>query len=202
MRFATASIILAYVAALAIAAPVPVDISSFLNVGNQGFNLNAFNVNDIANLLQGFDIGGFNNQFGAQFDQNAIQLLLVQLGSNSFGNSNLNFISDLSQFNVNSFANQFNSQFGASWDANEILTLLVQLGLVDQNQIQNVSLNLYRAKHMKTNIANTFTATVARSTAPTRRRLLLLNTSPHLSFARTVVDGFAGEWVGSQEFAR
>ncbi|KAH7397562.1 hypothetical protein BKA64DRAFT_753121 [Cadophora sp. MPI-SDFR-AT-0126] len=137
MRFATASIILAYVATLAIAAPVPVDISSFLNVGNQGFNLNAFNVNDIANLLQGFDIGGFNNQFGAQFDQNAIQLLLVQLGSNSFGNSNLNFIQDLSQFNVNSFANQFNVQFNANWNANEILTLLLQLGLVDQNQIQN-----------------------------------------------------------------
>ena len=114
-----------------------------MNVGNQGFNLGAFNVNDIANLLNGFDIGGFNNQFGAQFDQNAIQLLLVQLGSNSFGNSNLNFIQDLSQFNVNTFANQFNSQFGANWNANEILTLLLQLGLVDQNQIQNVSLQCH-----------------------------------------------------------
>ncbi|KAK0103753.1 hypothetical protein ONS95_005759 [Cadophora gregata] len=137
MRFATASMILASVATLAAAAPVPVDISSFLNAGNQGFNLGAFNNNDIANLLVGFDFGGFNNQFGSQFDQNAIQLLLIQLGSNGFGNSNLNFISDLSQFNINTFANQFNQNFGANWNANEILGLLLQLGLVNQSQIQN-----------------------------------------------------------------
>ncbi|CZS96159.1 uncharacterized protein RCO7_05035 [Rhynchosporium graminicola] len=145
MRFATASITLAFATTLSLAAPTPSNnINSFFNIDanniNQGFNLQAFNQNDIANLLSGFDVSGFNNQFqqfNAQFDQQAIQLLLLQLGGNQFGNSNLNGIQDLSQFNVNSFANQFNGQFQASWNANEILGLLVQLGLVDNQQIQN-----------------------------------------------------------------
>ena len=41
--------------------------------------------------------------------------------------------------------------------------------------------------------ANTFTATVARSTASARRCLMLLNASPRLPFTRTVVDEFAGQ---------
>ncbi|CZS97495.1 uncharacterized protein RAG0_06556 [Rhynchosporium agropyri] len=125
MRFATASIILAFATTLSLAAPTPSNnINSFFNIDanniNQGFNLQAFNQNDIANLLSGFDVSGFNNQFqqfNAQFDQQAIQLLLLQLGGNQFGNSNLNGIQDLSQFNI--------------------LGLLVQLGLVDNQQIQN-----------------------------------------------------------------
>ncbi|KAL2070033.1 hypothetical protein VTL71DRAFT_14713 [Oculimacula yallundae] len=143
MQF-TSTIIMAFAATLAFAAPAPApgvgDISKFVSFDQNGarrFNNGAFNQNDVLNLLSGFDINGFNNQFGGQFDQNAIQILLVVLGQNQFGNSDLNQIQNIGQFNVGGFAQQFNAQNGSNWDANEILNLLLLLGLVDQNQIQN-----------------------------------------------------------------
>ncbi|KAF8856688.1 hypothetical protein BDZ45DRAFT_803970 [Acephala macrosclerotiorum] len=148
MRFTT-SLISAAVAALAIAAPLKDkrrDVSSLLESGNFNsnsldslFSSNSLSVNDIAELLSGFDLNSFNSQFSASFNQNSIEQLLIVLEGNSFGNSNLNNINDLSQFNLNAFASSFNSNFDASWNSQEIVQLLLELGLVNSNSLNDNS---------------------------------------------------------------
>ncbi|KAE8441639.1 hypothetical protein EG329_004606 [Mollisiaceae sp. DMI_Dod_QoI] len=144
MRFTT-SIIAASVATLAIAAPLKEkrqDLSSFLNSNSESsidslFSSNSLSLNDIAELLSGFDLNSFNSQFDSSFNDNNIEELLIELEGNSFGNSNLNSINDLSQFDLNGFANSFNSEFSASWSVSEIEQLLLELQLVDSSNLDS-----------------------------------------------------------------
>jgi len=184
MRF-SASMILASVAALAIAAPVEqpkrqvLDLATLL-AGNNGFNQgfdssllfnnfqqNNFQLNDLLVLLQGFDINGFNQQFNGAFNQQQVAALLISLEGNQFGNSNLQFLGNNDLFNLNSFAGDFNGAFGANWQVAQIQALLLQLGLVNQNAFgANVFNNVFGGVNAFNNVGvNAFSNVGALSSA-------------------------------------
>jgi len=147
MRYS--AVVLAAVATLAVAAPTKSkrqSLADLIELEGQGFDVNeivedfssnSLNQNDIEDLLEGFDVNGFNNEFDGQFNDQEITQLLLSLEGNEFGSSNFNDIENVDEFNLDNFSEDFNNQFSANWNQDEIEQLLLELGLVNENQFSN-----------------------------------------------------------------